>query len=164
MSSPTYRLEIVEAQGTRFRLRVTAANNSDQRVPKEKRFPLLALCECYQTLAGLSRFKPDGWSVPAHVDAAALVAGHPYADVLKSYSMEETWVYPDREEWIEHPHLIKGVHVEDLGVEPPDPADLDPGEDPSWHERATGIVVAEVADPELLRHAVPGISWLIYWW
>lgn len=164
MGSPTYRIEIEEASGTRLRLRVTATNNSDQTVPKANRFPLLALCECYQTLAGLSRFEPDGWSLPAHADAKTLVANHPYADVLRSYSLEETWVYEDREEWIEHPHLIREVHVQDLGIAPVDPDDMRPGDDPSMHKRATGIVVAEVADPALLRHAVPGTSWLIYWW
>lgn len=167
MSSPTYRLEIEEVQGTQLRLRVTAANHSGQRVPTEKRFPLLALCECYQTMAGRCRFAPDGWRLPARVDAAALVAGHPYADVLTSYSLEETWSYPECERWIEHPDLIREVRLEGLGVVRPDAADAaDPesGEDAPLHERATGIIVAEVADAALLRHAVPGTHWLIYWW
>mgnify|MGYP000019305660 CR=1 FL=1 len=164
MSSPTYRIEITEVSGPRLRLRVTAANHSGQTVPTEGRFPLLALCECYQVMAGLSRFLPDGWTLPAHVNAKALVAEHPYADVLKSYSLEETWVYPECERWIEHPDLIRSVHVEGLGVVPPDPNDLEPGEDPASHTRATGTIVAEFADPALLRHAVPGTHWLIYWW
>ena len=164
MGSPTYRLEIEKANGTNFRLRVTATNHSGQTVPTEKRFSLLALCECYQVMAGLNRFAPDGWRLPQHIDAAALVADHPYADVLKSYSLDEVWSYKECEGWIEHPHLIREAHIEDLRVVPPDPADLDPGEDPSPHEQATGTIVAEVADPALLRHAVPGTHWLIYWW
>lgn len=164
MSSPTYRIEIEAASGTRLCLRVTAMNNRYQTIPTAKRFPLLSLCECYQVMAGLTRFAPDGWRLPAKADAKALVANHPYADVLKSYSLDEAWVYEECEKWIEHPDLIREVHVENLGIEPPDPADLEPGEDPSMHERATGTVVAEVADPALLRHAVPGTSWLIYWW
>lgn len=167
MSSPTYRLEIVGVQGTQLRLRVTATNHSGQRIPTETRFPLLALCECYQTMAGRSRFPPDGWRLPAHVDAAALVASHPYADVLTSYSLEETWVYPECERWIEHPDLIREVYLEAVGVVTPDAADQpdpDSAADPSADERATGVVVAEVADPALLRHAVPGTHWLIYWW